>query len=111
VYDKVHPERLNNYIDNKSGNDKIDHYLNFKGVKYPMAIKDIIKFEKNNDVSINVFSSTDDKSLKVERMSKKVSDNTVSLLFVTDSEGNCHYVYIKNFNKLYPSRHNNHKKN
>ena len=42
---------------------KYDQYfseLNYKGIGMPMAVKDIDKFEKMNDLVINVYGCTED---------------------------------------------------
>ena len=44
----VHPERLYHY-------KPIENSLNFEGIEFPVTLKDLFKFERQNDVSINVY--------------------------------------------------------
>ena len=45
-------ERVNHYKQHESE-------LNMNGITYPVAIKDVSKFEKQNDISVNVFGYED----------------------------------------------------
>ena len=83
-------ERVNKY---KQWEDD----LNFDNIKFPVAIKDIKKFEKQNNLKINVFG-LDDK-LNVYVIKNTCDDNAIDLLFISNDETN-HYCWIKNFNKL-----------
>jgi hypothetical protein len=42
-----HPERVSKYL-------PYEHELNMKGKRYPVAIADIPKIERQNDISVNV---------------------------------------------------------
>ena len=80
-----------------------------------MALKDIPKFEKANNVSISVYGYQEGKEgqegfvyhLKV---SKEVNERRVNLLLIADDDTN-HSCFIKNFGRLVGSQYSsdNHK--
>ena len=43
-----HAQRVSNYV-------QYDDKLNFSGIEFPVQTKDILKFENQNDISVNVF--------------------------------------------------------
>ena len=67
----------------------------------PMAVKDIKKFEKMNDLVINVYGCTEDGTqIWPRRISKKRDKETINLLMLKNGD-NYHYVLIKNLNRLH----------
>ncbi|XP_051167626.1 uncharacterized protein LOC127285571 [Leptopilina boulardi] len=64
-----HPELMNNYF--RYGNE-----LNFTGIEFPVSLKDITKFEKQNDISINLYG--------LRLINKKY--NTVSLHLTSEKK-------------------------
>ena len=70
--------------------------LNFKGIKFPVSLKDIDKFEKQNPQSINVFGY--EKDVFVLRTSKEDTQNAIDLLLLT--EGRKKHCWIKDLSKL-----------
>ena len=80
-------------------------------VNFPVEIKDIAKFEKVNSMSINVFSVEQKFVMNVSRpyvdynvypikvCEKELPDHR-DLLYVTDDEGDSHYLVITDFNKF-----------
>lgn len=82
--------------------------LNFKDIEFPMKLKDIPKFEKQNEISINVYSynikiNDDEKEIMepyvMYKHSKKY-EKLVNLLYFENGENedfNSHYCWIKNF--------------
>ena len=78
-----------------------ENKLNTKGIKFPVRIKDITKFEslKSNLPGINVFSVNDNKKFYPLRMAKKDFEKTIDL-FYYEKEGKYHYSLIK---KLFSS--------
>src|SRR5688572_8188977 len=77
--------------------------LDWSGIVFPVAADANIinKFERNNNVSVNVFGY--EKDVYPLYISKHESDTCVDLLFISDGEKK-HYCWIKNFNKLMSSR-------
>lgn len=82
--------------------------LNFDGIEFPVKIKDIGKFEKQNNIRVNVFGY-DAGSVYPIRLSG--DDNAIDLLLISD-EKTFHYCWIKNFYRLISSQvsKNEHKK-
>ena len=76
--------------------------FNWSGIEFPVSLKDINKFEKNNNMSINVFGY--EKEIIPLRISTVVSKYEIDLLLI--SKGDIyHYCLIKNFNKLMARNH------
>ena len=73
--------------------------LDFKDMKFPVTIKDITKFEKMNDIKVNVFRYK--QYVYPLRLSEKF-ENAINLQLFSEGE-NKHYCWIKNFNKLVSS--------
>ena len=84
---------------------KHENKLNTKGIKFPVKIKDISKFESlNPDLpGINVFSVNDNKKFYPLKMANKDPEKTIDL-FYFEKEGKCHYSLIKNFSRLFRSQ-------
>lgn len=86
-----HPERVSHYR-------PFENELNFKGIKFPVSIQDIEKFEKLNNISVNVFGY--DRELFPIRISRlKLSLDHVDLLYLT-RDNISHYCLIRDFNSL-----------
>ena len=75
---------------------------NFDGCSMPMEINDINKFEKNNNMSINVYHIEHDGKmitpLRISQQEKKLEEY-INLLLI-EAEDRCHYTWIRNFNRL-----------
>ena len=75
------------------------------GIEMPMQLKDIPKFERQNDISVSVFGWESDTNEDDElgfvytlRMSKEVKSRHVNLLMIGDDVK--HYCWIKHFSRL-----------
>ena len=81
--------------------------LNFTGIEFPVSLKDIDKFEKNNpEIKVNVFGY--ERSVHILRLNKTDPQNAIDLSFITNEEKQ-HYCWIKNFSRLLSaqvSKHN-----
>ena len=96
-----HPQRLN-----KEMRDNLQNF-NWDGIDFPVSIKQIDKFERQNNYALNVFGYEDSKVYPL-RLSKKDSQ-VVDLLLITDEMTN-HYCWIKNKSRLFSrqvSKHGN----
>ena len=86
--------------DEKNGNritkilKKKAEELDFADINFPMKIKDIDKFEKINNISINVYSLNYCLELCPLRITKTKNKDVVSLLLITNENG-CHYVLMR----------------
>ena len=95
---KEHGERLSKQM--REDSEKFD----WTGIEFPVSLKQIDKFEKQNNYAINVFGY--EKVVYPLRISKK-KDQVINLLLIADEETN-HYCWIKNMSRLLSSGINNH---
>ncbi|XP_070167769.1 uncharacterized protein [Polyergus mexicanus] len=100
------------------------HYttvLNLKGVKFPMSLNKITRFERINDISINVYTVRDKKEGKNGcrvvplRLTDDKKNRHVNLLYFDDMtrrDDATHFAWIKNLSRLVGSqlsgRHKSH---
>ena len=79
--------------------------LNFKGIDFPIRVKDIQKFENQNQnlPGINVFSVNDNNKIYPLRINKKDCQKTIDLFLFSKDEKE-HYCLIKNFSRLIRSQ-------
>ena len=79
--------------------------LNTKGIKFPMKVKDISKFEALNPSipGINVFSVNENKKFYPLRMANRNPQETIDL-FLYEEDGKYHYSLIKHFSRLFRSQ-------
>ena len=98
---KDHPERINKKLKEK------ENTLNMEGIEYPVSLKDIDKFEKQNpNIFITVFGY-DNKSVYVLRNSENTNrEHNVILLLI--KEGVNHYCLVKNLSRLLSSQVSKH---
>jgi len=73
--------------------------LNMDGIATPVSIKDISRFEKNNDIKINIHFY--EKGLKGVRYSSNfIGKRTVNILLIVNNE-RAHYCGIRKISRLY----------
>ncbi|MCG8374780.1 MAG: DNA polymerase, partial [Balneolales bacterium] len=88
---KKDPQRLNKQMREDSEN------FDWSGIEFPVSLKQIDKFEKQNPYAINVFGyECDVYPLKI---SKKHEAHVINLLLISNDETN-HYCWIKNMIRL-----------
>ncbi|XP_039313275.1 uncharacterized protein LOC120359529 [Solenopsis invicta] len=88
------------------------HYatvLHFNGIEFPVALKDIAKFERMNSVSINVYSvekNEKDSRILPIRLTDNKKEKHVNLLYMQDPQDNNvgHFTWIKNLSRLVSSQ-------
>ena len=75
--------------------------LNFKGIEFPIKVKDIQKFENQNPdlLGINVFSVNNNNKIYPLRINQKDCQKTIDLFLLSKDEKQ-HYSLIKNFSRL-----------
>ena len=106
----THPERIDKDLKSK------EDTLNMEGIAYPVDLKDINRFEKQNlDISISVLGYSKDERIYPLRISKftkaKKEDerkHNIVLLLIKNGD-NSHYCYVKNLSALLSSQVNKHK--
>ncbi|XP_034244313.1 uncharacterized protein LOC117646980 [Thrips palmi] len=90
---KIHPERVSHY---KSRQKE----LNMKNIKYPVKVKDVDKFEKQNKgISVSVFGLEEDDTIVPLRVTPKLKTRHINLLLLQDGD-DYHYVLIKNISRF-----------
>ena len=102
-----HPSRIDKNLKSK------ENTLNMEGIAYPVNLKDIKRFEKQNlDISISVLGYSEDNKIYPLRISeytksKEGRKHNIVLLLIKDGD-NSHYCYVKNESALLSSQVNNH---
>ena len=104
------PQRIDKDLKSK------ENTLNMEGIAYPVSLKDINRFEKQNpNISISVLGYSKEERIYPLRISKftkvKKEDerkHNIVLLLIKDGD-NSHYCYVKNESALLTSQVNNHK--
>ena len=101
---KEHGERLSKQM--REDSEKFD----WTGIKFPVSLKQIDKFENQNNYAINVFGC-ESVEYPVDvvyplRISKK-NEQVINLLLIANEETN-HYCWIKNMSRLLSKNINNH---
>ena len=84
--------------------------LNFKGINFPVKVKDITKFENNNPdpPGINVFSVNDNNKKYSLRINQKDCQKSIDVFLYSEDEKQ-HYSLIKNFTRLVRSQYTSHR--
>ena len=100
---EIHGERLTDL-------KKYENDLNFKGIDFPVKVKDIKKFENNNPdlPGINVFSVIDNDKIYPLRHNQKDCQKSIYLFLFSEDEKQ-HYSLIKNFSRLVRSQYTSHR--
>ena len=99
---KDHPERIDKKLKEK------ENTLNMEGIKYPVSLKDIDKFEKQNpSIFITVFGY-EDKSVYVLRNSENTNREHNVILLLIKEKGVNHYCLVKNISHLLSSQVSKH---
>ncbi|XP_070169720.1 uncharacterized protein [Polyergus mexicanus] len=87
--------------------------LNLQGVKFPMSLNRITRFERINDISINVYTVRDKKEGKGGcrvvplRLTDDKKDRHINLLYFDDTmrrDNATHFAWIKNLSRLVGSQ-------
>ena len=88
-----------------------ENTLNMEGITYPVSLKDIKRFEKQNpDISISVLGYSKEERIYPLRISKKEKERKYNIvLLLIKNEDNTHYCLVKNLSALLSSQVNKHK--
>ena len=88
------PNRITKALKNQS------EKYNWNDIEFPTKLKDIHKFEKNNNVNVNVFSfDNETKKVYTLRLSKSGHKETINLFLYNE-----HYGVVKNLSRLVSSQ-------
>ena len=77
------------------------------GIQYPIDIKDIGKFEHQNNISVNVYGYEDKKIFPLRITTMTAASHHVNLLYITAGKTS-HYVLVKDLSRLVSIQYNNH---
>ena len=83
-----------------------DNY-NWSGLEFPVSIKDIGKFETNNNVSVNILA-VEGRDIYIHRKGWRVGQE-INLLMVSE-DGIWHYTAMKSLSRLLSSKNSNTKR-
>ena len=103
VIEALHHEEIKHHPERISLLRPYENQYNWKGLEFPVSIKKIDKFEKNNpDIAVNVLYSNkkNERNVKCEKQ--------LNLLMILDGE-NRHYTTIKSLSRLLKSSNATHK--
>ena len=89
---KNHPDRVTKY-------KQYDNNLKFDDINFPVKLDKIPKFEKLNNININVFGYDEKYKIFPLQISKNNFEKVIDLLFFTNKNTN-HYCWIKKFDGL-----------
>ena len=95
-----HPERVTNL------REFADNY-DWSGLKFPVPIKEIEKFEANNNIYVNVLG-LEGNDIYIHRNSNHRSGREINLLMIFEN-GTNHKTAIKNLSRLLSSSNSKHK--
>ena len=99
---KDHPERIHKKLKEK------ENTLNMEGIEYPVSLKDIDKFERQNpSISITVLGY-EGKSVCTHRNSNNTNREHDVILILIEEEGVSHYCLVKNLSRLLSSQVSKH---
>ena len=97
---KIHTERVSNY-------EQYSEELDFTGITFPVKVSDVPKFEKLNNLPINIYAIEEEgKLVNPLYISKMIDPETfqreegvINILLIEGKEHN-HYAWIKDFDAL-----------
>ena len=93
---KEHPERI------KKTDKKIAEELDYDEIEFPVQEKDFNKIEVKNNICINVFGYENKLVFPIYISDQKFEDSMDLLLLIDNNKS--HYVYIKDFDRLCPTK-------
>ena len=76
--------------------------FNWSGIEFPLSLKQIDKFEKQNNLAVNVFGVEGEKVYPL-RISEARDKVLIDLLLISNGNTN-HYCWIKNKSRLLSSQ-------
>ena len=92
------------YTDRVTSYPHYSNVLKLDGIQFPMTLKQIPKFEKLNNISINVNILEGNTKLDVvpAYITNNKCETHINLLLIQDdcNTTKCHYVWIKNLSRL-----------
>ena len=103
----LHPVGPNQHGYRVSKYEPYQHELNMENIPYPVKVKDIPKFEKQNHISVNVFGYEGGYyPLHISQEERLIHVN----LLLVEKDGESHYCLIKDLDKMLFTQSNHHSK-
>ena len=84
---------------------KLEGDFDWTGIRFPVYIKDIAKFESRNQISINILA-VEDRKIYIHRKGAPY-DRIANLMIITENNRK-HYVAVKSLSRLLSSNNNKH---
>ena len=101
VLASLHPVTHGQHSNRVSKYQPYEGELNMDGISYPVSIRDVDRFERQNQVSISVYGLDEDSEkvfpIRITEISNAI--HHVDLLYIS-KEDNGHYVLIKDLERL-----------
>ena len=88
--DKYRPSKYKQHIDD----------VDYKGITFPVTIKQIPKIENQNNISISVFGYSNKQAYPIYISKQTIYKDHLDLLLITRGDSQKHYVWIKDFNRF-----------
>ena len=104
----LHPVQRRNNPDRVTKYEEYEHDLNMSGIQYPVDIKNIGKFEHQNNISVNVYGYEAKKIFPLRITIMTTASHHVNLLYITVDE-TLRLVLVKDLSRLVSRQYNNHK--
>ena len=101
-------EEINNNPERISKLKRFEKHFDWYGIRFPVSVKDIKKFEFRNQISINVLA-IEDKQIYICRKGGNYK-HIINLMLITENNRK-HYVAIKSLSRLLSSQNTKHKGN
>ena len=95
----LHPVQHKKNLYRVSKYQEYEHELNISGIQYHLDIKNIGKFEYQNNISVKVFGYKDKKIFPLCITTVTVARHHINLLYITADEKS-HYVLVKDLSRL-----------
>ena len=77
------------------------HEVDYEHISMPISLDDVRKFEKRNQLAINIYGLNEDKNTVVPYQISKIENLIpINLLLLENDDGECHYLWIKSLDRL-----------
>ena len=102
-------EEIGNNLERVSKLRRYEGEFDWSGLEFPVSFRDINKFERNNEIGVNILA-VENKKIYICRKGKDY-DRIVNLMLMTDVENpnKKHYVAVKSLSRLLLKQNSKHK--
>ena len=101
-------EEIGNNPERISKLKRYENEFNLEEIEYPVSFKDINKFEKNNEISVNILA-IENRKIYIFRKGRDY-DRNVNLILIADvkNPNKKHYVAVKSLSRLLSNQNSKH---